>query len=407
MDVIGNVKDEFVKPPNYSGPVMVGHLMFDADFESGNLGRIEYSADNEYDLFIRVDTCNQKYRLWFYFSVSNCCQNQTVIFHICNFSKGKSLYREGMSPCVRSTSRPKWTRLPSQQCYYWRNDGGCYILSFTFKFDLEERYEFAYCYPYSYTDLQNYLSNLAPELVERSIIGQTLQKRNMDLLSIGEGNRTIVVMSRVHPGETPASFIMEGFLDFITNIECELASFLRSKVKFKVIPMLNPDGVALGNYRCSLMGFDLNRHWRDTNPWAQPGLHAVKTYLVQLEKDEEVDFCFDIHAHSMATGAFMYGNVFENDDKQMDQQTLPRLFGALSEDFSVSRTNFNKDSVKAGTARRVLGGLFPKSYTLEVSFFHYQKELRSIPYDTKSFKRLGENLGRTLVEYYRLYPPCK
>ena len=86
------------------------------------------------------------------------------------------------------------------------------------------------------------------------------------------------------------------------------------------------------------------------------------------------------------SGAFMYGNVFENDDKQMDQQTLPRLFGALSEDFSVSRTNFNKDSVKAGTARRVLGGLFPKSYTLEVSFFHYQKELRSIPYDTKSFK---------------------
>ena len=111
-------------------------------------------------------------------------------------SKGKSLYREGMSPCVRSTSRPKWTRLPSQQCYYWRNDGGCYILSFTFKFDLEERYEFAYCYPYSYTELQNYLSSLAPELVERSIIGQTLQKRNMDLLSIGEGNRTIVVMAR-------------------------------------------------------------------------------------------------------------------------------------------------------------------------------------------------------------------
>ena len=64
MDVIGNVKDEIIKPSNYNGPTMVGHLMFDADFESGNLGRIEYSTDNEYDLFIRVDTCNQKYRLW-------------------------------------------------------------------------------------------------------------------------------------------------------------------------------------------------------------------------------------------------------------------------------------------------------------------------------------------------------
>jgi murein tripeptide amidase MpaA len=116
-------------------------------------------------------------------------------------------------------------------------------------------------------------------------------------------------MARVHPGETPASFIMEGFLDFISSPTCELARFLRSIVTFKIIPMLNPDGVALGNYRCSLMGFDLNRHWRDTNPWAQPGLHAVKSFLVALEKTTPVDFCFDIHAHSLATGSFMYGKI--------------------------------------------------------------------------------------------------
>ena len=80
MDVIGNVKDEFVKPPNYSGPVMVGHLMFDADFESGNLGRIEYSADNEYDLFIRVDTCNQKYRLWVRLNSNLDCEGTKVMY---------------------------------------------------------------------------------------------------------------------------------------------------------------------------------------------------------------------------------------------------------------------------------------------------------------------------------------
>ena len=85
MDIIQNVKDEIVKPPDELGPVRFGHLMFDADFESGNLGRVEYAGDNEYDLYIRADTCNQKYRLWFYFSVSNNTHDQAVIFHICNF----------------------------------------------------------------------------------------------------------------------------------------------------------------------------------------------------------------------------------------------------------------------------------------------------------------------------------
>ena len=33
---------------------------------------------------------------------------QRVIFNIVNFSKTKSLYRDGMSPLVKSTSRPNW-----------------------------------------------------------------------------------------------------------------------------------------------------------------------------------------------------------------------------------------------------------------------------------------------------------
>ena len=33
---------------------------------------------------------------------------QRVIFNVVNFSKTKSLYRDGMSPLVKSTSRPVW-----------------------------------------------------------------------------------------------------------------------------------------------------------------------------------------------------------------------------------------------------------------------------------------------------------
>jgi len=51
---------------------------------------------------------------------------------------------------------------------------------------------------------------------------------------------------------------MEGFLEFIVSNEKE-AKGLRDQFVFKIVPMLNPDGVIVGNYRCSLTGLDLNR----------------------------------------------------------------------------------------------------------------------------------------------------
>jgi murein tripeptide amidase MpaA len=51
---------------------------------------------------------------------------------------------------------------------------------------------------------------------------------------------------------------MEGFLEFIVGNERE-AKVLRDTFVFKIVPMLNPDGVIVGNYRCSLTGLDLNR----------------------------------------------------------------------------------------------------------------------------------------------------
>jgi len=73
----------------------------------------------------------------------------------------------------------------------------------------------------------------------------------------------------------------------------------------RAVPMLNPDGVYLGNYRygtlicnisnsiifspslsrCSLMGFDLNRHWHGPSPWAHPTLHATKQLVMQYDQD--------------------------------------------------------------------------------------------------------------------------
>lgn len=70
--------------------------------------------------------------------------------------------------------------------------------------------------------------------------------------------KAIIISSRVHPGESNSSYVMNGVLDFLVSDE-EQAELLRNTFVFKIIPMLNPDGVIVGNYRCSLMGQDLNR----------------------------------------------------------------------------------------------------------------------------------------------------
>lgn len=79
----------------------------------------------------------------------------------------------------------------------------------------------------------------------------------------------VVLSSRVHPGETNGSFMMKGAIDFLLSNSKE-ASLLRENFVFKIIPMLNPDGVIHGNYRCSLIGADLNRRWKSPHKIFHP-----------------------------------------------------------------------------------------------------------------------------------------
>lgn len=57
-------------------------------------------------------------------------------------------------------------------------------------------------------------------------------------------------MARQHPGETVSSYLMQGLIDYLLGDSTE-AEFLRSKYIFKIIPMVNPDGVVFGNFRLS------------------------------------------------------------------------------------------------------------------------------------------------------------
>ena len=64
--------------------------------------------------------------------------------------------------------------------------------------------------------------------------------------------------------------MLNGLLKTLMSPE---AHTLRQNFVFRIIPMLNPDGVVLGNYRCSQLGTDLNRRWDRPNRLLHPSIY--------------------------------------------------------------------------------------------------------------------------------------
>lgn len=171
--------------------------------------------------------------------------------------------------------------------------------------------------------------------------------------------------------------------------------------------MLNPDGVYLGNYRCSSLGQDLNRFWLNPEAWAHPTINATRSLLLELKNSSDafLDFFIDMHSHSAATNGFMFVNQV-GDDKKDDQLLYPKLLDIKAKEFSFSDTRYCKDASKLGTGRRALGEMLqvaPHCYTLEVSFFSFTQDMsKNVPFTQESYLNLGVNVALTFIDYYRL-----
>lgn len=63
----------------------------------------------------------------------------------------------------------------------------------------------------------------------------------------------------MHPGEIPASHVFNGIVKFLLGKSDPRSKILRDNFVFKLVPILNPDGVYRGHYRLDTQGINLNR----------------------------------------------------------------------------------------------------------------------------------------------------
>ncbi|XP_077148023.1 cytosolic carboxypeptidase-like protein 5 isoform X3 [Ranitomeya variabilis] len=301
----------------------------DGDTPSSNGGSAP-APDYEFNVWTRPDCADTEYengnRSWFFFSVRGGTPGKQIKINIMNMNKQSKLYGQGMAPFVRTVPiRSRWERVRDRPTFQMVENQ--FVLSFVHRF-LDCRGAttyFSFCFPFSYEESQELLAGLddrfsdsrlmspgssPPHSIyyQRELLCHSLEGLRIDLLTISSchgmmeereprldklfpdrscprpfrfsGKKVFFLSSRVHPGETPSSFVFNGFLEFILRRDDPRAAMLRRMYVFKLIPMLNPDGVVRGHYRTDTRGVNLNRQYLAPDFELHPSVYGAKSVLL-------------------------------------------------------------------------------------------------------------------------------
>ncbi len=223
---------------------------------------------------------------------------------------------------------------------------------------------------------------------------------------VARRKKVLVVTARVHPGEACGSLVMQGFLRFVTSDD-PAAVELRSRMLIKVVPMLNPDGVIIGNYRGCLSGQDLNRQFARPNRQLHPGICAVKKLLRDLRSQGWDIFGYvDMHGHSKKKCVFVHGPYYPlHSERYLRVRILAKLLAERTQMFRYQACKYRKEPDKLTAARFVISREFGvmNSLTLESSFYGFiDRARKTVEFCASFYESMGEHFARSCAEYTRL-----
>ena len=379
-----------------------GNQVISSEFCSGNAASVEAVDDacTSFELRTAPDcagqACETNYRTWFHFSVTGAQQDQTLQFAVLNLNPQSKMFVQGMKPSFRVGAGPggKWERVPTEVTHTC-SEGRQFRVSWRFKFSAGGApVFFAFTPPYSYEEVVRKVDELEAHFgpasgysraradavyFERETLVRSLEGRRVELLTItdvggmseeaegsmegcfpdtGPAGRSVrlfpgktyfLLSARVHPGEAPAQWMWDGLMDFLLSRDDPRARALRANFVFKVVPVLNPDGVARGHYRADTQGLNLNRFYDAPDPARHPTIWALRALAVQLAQSPRVALRYfvDLHAHATKRGCFCYANALPGWQQQLDNLLFARLIATNAPHFDYSACIFSEKAMES------------------------------------------------------------
>ncbi len=271
-------------------------ININSQFDGGNIECNNCENADSICLSIRPDNHSEFYQ-WFYFRLTGGL-DQDCTLTISNASG--AAYPGGWDnyQAVASYDRDSWFRVSTEY------RAGELIIRLRPEYD---SVYLAYFAPYSLDRHAELIGEcLQSPRAGLEIVGTSLDGRDLDLLHIGDGEadrKQYWVIARQHPGETMAQWWMEGFLDRLLDPDDPVSRELLQRVRFAVVPNMNPDGSFRGHLRTNAAGANLNREWQNPSLERSPEVYHVR----QAMQRSGVDFCLDVHGDETLPYNFIAG----------------------------------------------------------------------------------------------------
>ena len=254
--------------------------------------------------------------------------------------------------------------------------------------------------------------NSFPHLVQN--INQPLQNlmfssfniKNSEIENVQQklknSKKAVIMIARQHPGETVGSFVIKGCIDFLLG-DSEEAQKLREIYNFYILPMMNPDGVLVGNSRTSFAGCDLNRRWSKPNEIIHPEIFYSKSLILQIALKQNISFIIDFHGHFGTYNSLFFCNHKENKEAC---SLFPYLCSKLSNIISFQQSTFSMPKYKNSTERLSLFRELKNNdnnniVALETSFFGTRKDNeKNYYFNSKLLNEIGRDVCLGMLSYY-------
>jgi hypothetical protein len=251
-------------------------IIFNSSFDQGNLINITYISGNSsgyryYTAWSNYTTKNfTDKHWWFYYSISNA-SGKNVLISINNLLAVDITGERwtNIEPFYSYDDNNSWNRIP------FANFSCCSGNTFNVTINSEQdRVWIAPVPPYPVWKRDELIARaVATQYATTGSLGTLPAGQNLSYLTITDPNYPddakykIYIIAQQHSGETIATYVTEGLINYLLDETDPTAAKLRQSYIFKIIPLMNPEGVYYGISRytpfrgAGMNQFDLNRMW--------------------------------------------------------------------------------------------------------------------------------------------------